>query len=81
VDNISCKKSFIGFGLQKNTMGKKLKDRFIIPKDFGNVFRLAMIPEFPSLFERNPGDVFQDSYACDDFYVHVLMAYDKKSFA
>lgn len=55
-------------------------DSLIIPREIGNLFRLAMIPEFPSLFKHNPGDVFQDSYSCDDFCVHVLIATDKESF-
>ncbi|MBF0571335.1 MAG: hypothetical protein HQL12_05635 [Candidatus Omnitrophica bacterium] len=43
----------------------------MIPKEVGNVFRIAMIPEFPSLFIGNSGDSFEDSYSCDDFTVNV----------
>ncbi len=49
---------------------------FIIPREIDDFFRRAMIPEFPSLFKNNPGDVFQDSYSCDDFTVQVLFPND-----
>lgn len=49
---------------------------FYIPREIGDFFRVAMIPEFPSLFGNNPGDVFQDSYSCDNFFVHVQIPND-----
>jgi len=52
---------------------------FIIPREIDDYFRQAMIPEFPSLFKNNPGDLFQDSYSCNNFTVHVVLPNDTET--